>query len=130
MSKRDEIKSSVMTLHAQFPRDLTQEVATETINGLTGFTADAVAYACKVAAAKGGWTRDKTFLAFIIDHLPDNATDWSQVPEAEPTMTDQELKELIEDVKGIAAAKYEADGRERWVELGKMCNRSLEGLQC
>jgi len=128
MKKRETIQGAVQTLHAQFPRELTQDVATATINGLMWCRADAVVQACTAAAAKGGWTRDKTFLSFIVQHLPDDAGDWSEVPDAKPTMTDAELRALIEDVKADAAVKHAADGRERWVELGKMCNRSLAGL--
>jgi len=128
MSKRETIKEAVQGLHLQFPRDLEPEVATATVNGLMWCRADAVAYACTIAAARGGWTRDKTFLAFIIDHLPDDAQDWSEVPDAKPTMTDDELRALILKVKGNAQIRHEQDGRDRWVKLGQTCNRSLEGL--
>lgn len=127
MSDKDKVKAALMALTAQFAKDadVSIEGKRATVDSLMHYGADAVVEACHEATVKGGWTRDKTLLSFVAGFLPERKQVY---PEAKPTMTDAELRALIEDVKADAAVKHAADGRERWVELGKMCNRSLAGL--
>lgn len=125
MSERERIAMAVGGLYRQFDRPLEKDVARATVDALMSYGADAVVAACGTAAIEGGWTRDKTLLAFIAGFLPKARPVY---PDAVPTMTDDALRSLIVEVKELARARYEKDQRQRWVRLGRICDTSLEGL--
>lgn len=95
--KRNRIKAAVIGLAEQYDRETTQPTAKAAVDGLMWAKPEAVEQACAAAAVLGSWTRDKTLLRFVSEHLPDDAAERRPMTD-EGHLTEAEHRKNVEAV--------------------------------